>query len=147
MPLIRYRTGDLSRFIPGPCSCGSVLRRLEQVRGRLGQSIKLRNGRLLSLADLDDILFSVEAVMDFRAAARQEGDACLLGLRLRAAPGCAENLCVRVHEALWRSETLGSSFRDGAIRLESAVSCSDSWLTDGTAKRTFSATDFSADLP
>ncbi len=28
MPLIRYRTGDLGRFLPGECACGSVLRRL-----------------------------------------------------------------------------------------------------------------------
>jgi phenylacetate-CoA ligase len=29
MPLIRYRTGDVSRFLPGECGCGAVLRRLE----------------------------------------------------------------------------------------------------------------------
>lgn len=34
MPLIRYRTGDISRFIPGPCPCGSVLPKLERVRSR-----------------------------------------------------------------------------------------------------------------
>ena len=34
MPLIRYRTGDISRFVPGPCPCGSVLPRLERVRSR-----------------------------------------------------------------------------------------------------------------
>lgn len=34
MPLIRYRTGDRSRFVPGACACGSVLRRLERVQAR-----------------------------------------------------------------------------------------------------------------
>lgn len=34
MPLIRYRTGDISRIIREPCSCGSVLRRLDRVRNR-----------------------------------------------------------------------------------------------------------------
>jgi phenylacetate-coenzyme A ligase PaaK-like adenylate-forming protein len=34
MPFIRYRTGDVSRWIPGPCGCGSVLRRLDRVRER-----------------------------------------------------------------------------------------------------------------
>ena len=34
MPLIRYRTGDRSRFLPGPCPCGSVLPRLDRVRSR-----------------------------------------------------------------------------------------------------------------
>lgn len=34
MPLIRYRTGDISRFLPSPCPCGSVLKRLEKVGKR-----------------------------------------------------------------------------------------------------------------
>jgi phenylacetate-coenzyme A ligase PaaK-like adenylate-forming protein len=37
MPLIRYRTGDISRIIPEPCPCGSVLKRLARV-GRRGQT-------------------------------------------------------------------------------------------------------------
>jgi phenylacetate-CoA ligase len=38
MPLIRYRTGDLSQFLPEPCRCGSELRRLERVQGRLEEN-------------------------------------------------------------------------------------------------------------
>ncbi len=38
MPLIRYRTGDLSRFLPVPCPCGSALKLLEPVRGRVTRS-------------------------------------------------------------------------------------------------------------
>jgi phenylacetate-coenzyme A ligase PaaK-like adenylate-forming protein len=34
MPLIRYRTGDYSRFLPTPCRCGSVLKRLDKVGDR-----------------------------------------------------------------------------------------------------------------
>jgi len=34
MPLVRYRTGDRSRWIPGPCPCGSVLKRLDKVLPR-----------------------------------------------------------------------------------------------------------------
>ncbi|MDO4553450.1 MAG: AMP-binding protein [Bacillota bacterium] len=36
MPLIRYRTGDRSRWIPEPCPCGSSLRRLDKV-GKRGE--------------------------------------------------------------------------------------------------------------
>jgi len=35
MPLLRYKTGDAARWIPGPCPCGSALRRLGPVAGRL----------------------------------------------------------------------------------------------------------------
>ena len=34
MPLIRYRTGDFSRFLQDPCPCGSVLKRLDKVGDR-----------------------------------------------------------------------------------------------------------------
>ncbi len=34
MPLIRYRTGDFSRFIPEPCPCGTMLRTLAHIGDR-----------------------------------------------------------------------------------------------------------------
>ena len=34
MPLIRYRTRDLARVLPGPCSCGRTHRRLSRIKGR-----------------------------------------------------------------------------------------------------------------
>lgn len=34
MPIIRYRTRDLTRFIPGKCECGRTLRRLDRMTGR-----------------------------------------------------------------------------------------------------------------
>lgn len=35
LPLVRHRTGDVARLLPGPCPCGSPLRRLGPVHGRL----------------------------------------------------------------------------------------------------------------
>lgn len=35
LPLVRYRTGDAARWLAGPCPCGSPLRRLGRVPGRL----------------------------------------------------------------------------------------------------------------
>lgn len=34
MPIIRYRTRDLTRFIPGQCACGRTHRRLDRIKGR-----------------------------------------------------------------------------------------------------------------
>ena len=33
-PLIRYRTRDLTRLIPGPCPCGRTHRRIDRIQGR-----------------------------------------------------------------------------------------------------------------
>lgn len=35
LPLLRYKTGDAARLLPGPCACGSPLRRLGAISGRL----------------------------------------------------------------------------------------------------------------
>ena len=34
MPILRYRTRDLTRFIPGDCPCGRVHRRIDRIVGR-----------------------------------------------------------------------------------------------------------------
>ncbi len=33
-PLVRYRTRDLTRIVPGPCACGRTHRRIDRIRGR-----------------------------------------------------------------------------------------------------------------
>jgi phenylacetate-CoA ligase len=34
VPLIRYRTRDVTRIIPGPCTCGTILPRHSRIKGR-----------------------------------------------------------------------------------------------------------------
>ncbi len=34
MPMIRYRTKDLTRIVPGMCACGRTHRRIERIKGR-----------------------------------------------------------------------------------------------------------------
>lgn len=41
-PLIRYRTHDLSRIIPGSCPCGSKFPRLDIIMGRTDDMIKIK---------------------------------------------------------------------------------------------------------
>ncbi|WDP91722.1 MAG: phenylacetate--CoA ligase family protein [Desulfobacter sp.] len=66
MPLIRYRTGDVSRIIDTPCACGSPYPRLDRIRNRQAESADSA-GVPLTMADLDDILFSLPGVVDFSA--------------------------------------------------------------------------------
>jgi len=42
MPLIRYRTKDLTRIIPGPCPCGRTHRRIERIKGRTDDMLILK---------------------------------------------------------------------------------------------------------
>ena len=63
MPLIRYRTGDYTRRIPGTCPCGSEVLRLDTVRRK----------ETAELAALDETLFSLPFVCDYRAERRNGG--------------------------------------------------------------------------
>lgn len=60
MPLIRYRTGDYTRVLPGRCPCGSEVLRLDTVRRK----------ETAELAALDEALFSLPFVADYRAERR-----------------------------------------------------------------------------
>lgn len=46
MPLIRYRTGDVARWLPEPCACGLPFRRLSPLRGRIDEQVSCAWGNL-----------------------------------------------------------------------------------------------------
>jgi phenylacetate-CoA ligase len=41
-PVIRYRTGDISRFLPGSCVCGRTWRRISRIEGRVDDMLIIR---------------------------------------------------------------------------------------------------------
>ena len=63
MPLIRYRTGDISRFLTEPCPCGSHLKRLDRVRGR---SVYEFSGAEIRLDEMDEAIFALPEIVDFQ---------------------------------------------------------------------------------
>jgi len=42
MPILRYRTKDLTRIIPGSCECGRTHRRIERIKGRTDDMMILK---------------------------------------------------------------------------------------------------------
>ncbi len=78
MPLIRYRTGDISRWLAGDCACGSPFPRLDRVKSRELSGLPLDSGCRLSMADLDDALFTLPGVVDFFARVHSDSDRVLL---------------------------------------------------------------------
>ena len=68
MPLIRYRTGDLSCFTLSPCKCGSSLKLLGKIESRYEDAISLPEGQSINIRHLDELLFSIESIRGFEAA-------------------------------------------------------------------------------
>jgi phenylacetate-CoA ligase len=57
-PLIRYRTRDITRILPGPCTCGSILPRHSRLRGRSDDMFKFRAVNIYP-ASIDRILSEI----------------------------------------------------------------------------------------
>ncbi len=60
-PLLRFRTHDLSRIIPGDCPCGSRYPRLDIIRGRSDDMFKVRGVNMFP-SQIEEILGTVDGV-------------------------------------------------------------------------------------
>ena len=60
-PMIRYRTRDLTRFIPGPCACGRTMRRMQRVMGRSDDMLIIKGVNVFPM-QIETVLFEVEGV-------------------------------------------------------------------------------------
>jgi phenylacetate-CoA ligase len=58
LPVIRYRTGDVTRLLPGPCPCGRTHRRIARFSGRVDDMLVIRGVNVfpseIEAAVLDD---------------------------------------------------------------------------------------------
>lgn len=60
-PLIRYRTHDLSRIIPGDCACGSKFPRLDIIMGRTDDMMKIKGVNVFP-SQIEEILSTFEEI-------------------------------------------------------------------------------------
>jgi phenylacetate-CoA ligase len=61
MPIIRYRTKDLTRIIPGPCPCGRTHRRIERIKGRTDDMMILKGVNIFPI-QIEKKLMEIEGV-------------------------------------------------------------------------------------
>ncbi len=130
MPLIRYRTGDRARLMTKPCPCGTVLRRLDRVTGRIAEAVTLSDGNTLSVAQLDEAILKEPSVVKYSAQlhASNGRDSLRITVRPNRAPFHADEL-----SGLLRSE-LPHLFLSGRLLLE--ITEGDiGYFTTGTLKR------------
>jgi len=61
IPLIRYRTRDITRLIPEPCICGRTHVRLERMSGRTDDMLIIRGVNVFP-SQIESVLFNIEGV-------------------------------------------------------------------------------------
>jgi phenylacetate-CoA ligase len=73
MPLVRYRTRDVARFIPEPCSCGSNLPCMSKIRGRRDELVVASGGNLYPLMFQNILEPLPELTHDWQVVFKLEG--------------------------------------------------------------------------
>jgi len=61
IPVIRYRTRDISRIIPGSCACGRTFRRMQRVSGRTDDMLIIRGVNVFP-SQIEQVLTGVPGV-------------------------------------------------------------------------------------
>ncbi|WP_052263383.1 DVU_1553 family AMP-dependent CoA ligase [Geobacter pickeringii] len=136
MPLIRYRTGDIARIMRQPCPCGSVLRRMERVKGRWSGAIRLDPDCILTLPAIDEELFRLPDLLDYRVTvSKGSGGRRQLHFDVHGAEGGSLTAC-KVLERLNEVQALRKCMDNGELAIPSVRFSADGrWTTTGVAKR------------
>lgn len=61
MPILRYRTKDITRIIPGTCSCGRTMRRLDKFQGRTDDMLVIRGVNVFP-SQIEGVLMDIPEV-------------------------------------------------------------------------------------
>jgi phenylacetate-CoA ligase len=134
MPLIRYRTGDLAGFRTDPCPCGTVLTRMNPVKGRIGDEVNLGEGLSLRIPDLDEALFAIDGVLNYTAEITGTSDKAQLHLCFFAVEA-EERIAQEVPKALRANREVRQALDCGTLTLGAITWASGDWFTTGVKKR------------
>ena len=61
IPLVRYRTRDLTAILPGTCPCGRTSRRMARVKGRSDDMLIVKGVKVFP-SEIEAVLFEVEGI-------------------------------------------------------------------------------------
>ena len=138
MPLIRYRTGDIGRFIVEPCACGTMLKTMERISGRIENNVRLFENKYLNMRDLDEILLRRREISNYEVKIqndeeKQRCDNIVIKLEME------ENAFKFLEEAILKDICNISDIKEGIKKglIEVILkSCSENIYTgNGTFKR------------
>lgn len=82
MPMLRYRTHDLSRILPEPCKCGRTIRRIQKVSARCDDMLIIRGVNVYP-SQIEAGLLSIDAVLPhYHIIVDRQGDLDILEIKV-----------------------------------------------------------------
>lgn len=86
-PLIRYRTGDIARVLPGPCACGRGTARMSRLDGRTDDMIIVEGVNVFP-SQIEQAILGIEGIRPYYQIIldRSASGAETVGVRVEASP-------------------------------------------------------------
>lgn len=82
IPLLRYRTRDISRIIYEPCKCGRTFARMDKIKGRSDDMLKIRGVNVFP-SQIESVLVGMDKVSPhYQLIVRREGFADTLEIQV-----------------------------------------------------------------
>ncbi len=105
MPLIRYRTGDVTSLLPyQPCPCGRTHPKISKVKGRVADAIKVKGKNFFPI-DIEEVIAGVPGLRDeFQIIVDMPGELERLKIKVEYRPEIKDLRTMRekVEEALYQ---------------------------------------------
>ena len=82
IPLLRYRTRDITRIVYDPCKCGRTFARMDKIKGRSDDMLKIRGVNVFP-SQIESVLIGMENVSPhYQLIVRREGYADTLEIQV-----------------------------------------------------------------
>lgn len=136
MPLIRYRTGDIGRFVDKPCKCGSALKTMERVLGRIENSINLFENRFIHMRDLDEVILKIKEILNYEVSiTKSEKQYYVITVKLQLNKETFENVREELNNKLCEISVISEGLKKRKLKLVFENSEKNIEVGNGTFKR------------
>lgn len=117
MPLIRYRTNDISCLLGSPCECGSsTLQRIGKIIKNIGTTVKIGEDVEIFPSLFEELLYSHSNVIDYRVLVSQTDGRDVLTIKVEV-NGLSDEVRKTINEVILRTEPIKSSLESGKLAL------------------------------
>jgi len=143
MPLIRYRTRDLTRLLPGPCPCGRSHRRIDRIKGRSDDMLIINGVNLFPIQVEKTLMKIPEVGSNYRIEIHEENYMDRLTVKVEVNPEVFQGTLAELERL---QETAAERLRaeTGVRPVVKLVESSSLPVCEGKAQRVF---DYRKDAP
>src|SRR5262249_37507387 len=90
LPMIRYRTGDVTAFVPGPCRCGRTSRRILRIKGRSDDMLVIKGVNVYPSEVEATLLASDDLAPHYQLVVDRRDTLARLSVEVEPSPGALE---------------------------------------------------------